>query len=556
MNVILISIDTLRFDCVGYQPDKRGLDRYNLTHQLETPVLDGLAEKSLCFTNCFSTNTYTTSAHASLFTGLYPQRHGVRAFYDTKLNESVQTLADVYKANGYETVMMTTNAQLFLPLDLHRGFDHIFTNDFEPLHRFLRESAGKKIFLFVHFFDVHAPYLYSRAPISEEDNTDYFVEMDRLYKKIGLKKTSEDPRKMWHVLGNYIDYAPEILFPLYIRGITWFDKGRLKTFVDELSSSGYLENGLTVIVSDHGEGTCTAGKNHFSHAGDLFDNVLRVPLIIRHPDIKHKVMDNLISIVDIYSTITGMSGVRSEEINDSLYMGEIRDKAYFETWRSSLVVLPEEQGTQKRILEGPETKFLIRQRGVRTQKAKYILQGDPGKKLDSVIERAGKNLFIHYYRYLPSYMKRAISKRILGDDNSGGIFNVPDSEFVRYLYRSIFSRFEDAEGLENYTLALKNGKITKEELLVTFLSSPEYKANPRHKVYNLEEDPFEEHPIILSSTIKGIEEFHRHYNFILELEERSVQTGSVWESAAGNDGDDEDINKEAIINELKNLGYL
>ncbi len=69
-HIILISIDNLRFDCVGYQPDKRELARHDVLKHLETPNLDRIAEKGVCFTSCISTNTYTTASHASLFTGL------------------------------------------------------------------------------------------------------------------------------------------------------------------------------------------------------------------------------------------------------------------------------------------------------------------------------------------------------------------------------------------------------------------------------------------------------------------------------------------------------
>jgi len=117
MNVILISIDNLRFDCVAYHPDKRELIKYNVLKYLETPTLNKITEKSLCFTNCFSTNTYTTSSHASIFTGLYPPRHGVRAFFLTKLNPSVKTLAEIFNEQGYETVMATDVPELFSPFD-------------------------------------------------------------------------------------------------------------------------------------------------------------------------------------------------------------------------------------------------------------------------------------------------------------------------------------------------------------------------------------------------------------------------------------------------------
>src|SRR5208283_2580115 len=133
-NIILISIDNLRFDCVGYQPDKKELIKYDVLRNLETPTLDLIAERSLCFTHCISTNTYTTAAHASMLTGLYPPGHGIRAFYEKKLSKDVYTLAEILKVFGYETVMMTDVASLFQPLELHRGYHHF---SFQKIHNTL-----------------------------------------------------------------------------------------------------------------------------------------------------------------------------------------------------------------------------------------------------------------------------------------------------------------------------------------------------------------------------------------------------------------------------------
>ncbi len=64
--ILLISIDNLRYDCIGYQPDKRDLEKQDVLKHLSTPTLDKIAGRSTCFTRCISTNTYTTSAHASV----------------------------------------------------------------------------------------------------------------------------------------------------------------------------------------------------------------------------------------------------------------------------------------------------------------------------------------------------------------------------------------------------------------------------------------------------------------------------------------------------------
>ncbi|NIS74048.1 MAG: sulfatase-like hydrolase/transferase, partial [Deltaproteobacteria bacterium] len=89
--------DNLRYDCIGYQPDKQDLLKYDVLKYLETPTLDHIASESICFTSCISPGTYTTSVHASVLTGLYPPRHGVRSFYTTKLHRDISSLAEILK---------------------------------------------------------------------------------------------------------------------------------------------------------------------------------------------------------------------------------------------------------------------------------------------------------------------------------------------------------------------------------------------------------------------------------------------------------------------------
>ena len=160
--VLLISIDNLRYDCVSYiDKNKPHLEKYGLQNETFTSTLDAIASKSTVFKNCFSTNTYTTSAHASLFTGLLPPNHGVRPHYYKKLKKDCLTLAEVFKNNGYKTVFCSDLPELFEPLGLVRGFDYKVITDDAALFDMFDKLKDEKVFLFIHFFDVHEPYLFS-----------------------------------------------------------------------------------------------------------------------------------------------------------------------------------------------------------------------------------------------------------------------------------------------------------------------------------------------------------------------------------------------------------
>ena len=92
-SVVLVSIDTLRSDRVGSYGYR----------QAATPSLDALAREGVLFEDAFSHCPLTLPAHASLFTGLRPPRHGVRDNLGFTLDASHRTLARRFQDAGYAT---------------------------------------------------------------------------------------------------------------------------------------------------------------------------------------------------------------------------------------------------------------------------------------------------------------------------------------------------------------------------------------------------------------------------------------------------------------------
>ena len=90
--ILIVTIDTLRADRLGYA----GSD-------VETPNLDTLAASGTTFTHAVTVAPLTLPAHASLFTGLYPPGHGVRANGIFRLEDDVETAAEVLKQAGFAT---------------------------------------------------------------------------------------------------------------------------------------------------------------------------------------------------------------------------------------------------------------------------------------------------------------------------------------------------------------------------------------------------------------------------------------------------------------------
>jgi arylsulfatase A-like enzyme len=120
LNVILITIDTLRADhvgCYGYK-------------QIKTPNIDGLAADGVRFERAFAVVPVTLPSHTSMLTGTYPMLSGMHDFSGNKLNPAQPTLATVLKQAGYQTGAVVAAAVLDSRFGLNPGFD-VYYDHFE-----------------------------------------------------------------------------------------------------------------------------------------------------------------------------------------------------------------------------------------------------------------------------------------------------------------------------------------------------------------------------------------------------------------------------------------
>lgn len=496
--IIFISIDNLRYDCIGFQPDKSELIKHDVLKYLETPTLDSLAERSLCFTQCISTNTYTTASHASILTGLCPPRHGVRAFYDTKLSNDVTTLAEILRRNGYRTILHTDSPVLFVPPGLSRGFEFVLTRDDGKLIRLLEDLKEYKVFLLAHVMDVHEPYLHNTNEFCSGVNNDYLDEIYNLYrdyKLLDLFDRNGISIKLWDRLmrGPLSNRPIDVLLPLYVRGVTKFDKGRFNCLIKNLGNKDIMSNALMAVFSDHGEGRCYNGdKEYFNHAGALYDNVLRIPFMITCPDIKPGVNDKLMSSVDILPTILSILDINDTEERDGLdILSEKRGMCYAEFWEAyGDFYLASDDAIKPIDGQWPE-ESMMRQMAVRTDSYKFV-----------------KNNKYSIEEFL--------SKDVLWHSNK---------EYIEQLYKCILGRYPDRNGLEHHLKLLNSGTKTKNELLQDFFISEENKAMPKYHLYDLLSDKEEDFPIDASRNLESKIFFDR----IAELNSQAVITGKIFE---------------------------
>ena len=299
-NVVLITLDTTRADhlgCYGYPQDT-------------SPVLDALAADAVRFETAISTTAITPIAHASIFTGTNPYRHGLRVFYGGAgdfLTEDHPTMATLLRRAGWATGAFVSAYPASERYGMHWGFDAFdtgldaaaMTRDPSqlPPHDGLwqrrrtsfaqrradatvdqaltwLEDVGKPFFLWSHFFDPHDPSL-----VPPKSVTDRF----------GAFGVGPDHAKAV--------YDPEIFF---------MDReiGRL---LDALRARGDYDDTVIVVVSDHGQGLGDHGW--FPHRL-LYQEQIRVPLIVRVPGGRRGVtVPDLVRGIDVLPTILEIVGV-------------------------------------------------------------------------------------------------------------------------------------------------------------------------------------------------------------------------------------------------------
>ena len=275
-NVIVYLIDALRRDHLGVYGYQKPI----------SPHIDAFADRAMVFDDAIAQTSWTRSAVASIFTGLDPFRTGVIG-RDDALSQSARTLAERLKDCGYTTAALVFNGNAGEKYNLDQGFD-IFIRSHggnyysdvlnRELFRLLDSGELKEpFFLYIHAMDPHAPYLPPdewRLKFASQIEDPGLGEMDRLKQ---LKKA----RKRQAEEGQPLD--PRItadVIALYDAEIAHND-ATFGALVDKLESMGLFDASAMIFLADHGEEFWDHGD--WAHGETLYAEVLRIPLIIKHP---------------------------------------------------------------------------------------------------------------------------------------------------------------------------------------------------------------------------------------------------------------------------------
>lgn len=294
-NFVVISVDTLRRDAL------RAFD----SSAPELPNIDALSARSARFTHAIAAAAWTLPSHASLLTGVYPNRHGA-VHRDATISRKAPMLPGELARRGYETVAFTDGGFLDTSYGFGRGFqrfDSARSRGVPPLPWLPRgggpgrpgesdlfarattylahRSAGQPLFLFVHTYAVHDYY---QGPTQDGAHN-----LDCL---IGQTRCSNEE---WAALGR--EYRAELQ--------------RLDDAVGRLLAATRTALGdrpiYVVFLSDHGEGLDPAsGATH--HGGTLSREVVTVPMLVTGPDVEPRDVETPVSLVDVAPTLLALAG--------------------------------------------------------------------------------------------------------------------------------------------------------------------------------------------------------------------------------------------------------
>lgn len=324
-SVVFVNIETFRADepsCYG------GLDGL-------TPALDRLAAEGTRVEECVTVAPWTSPSVASVFTGMQPWSHGVTSYAQSRLADSLTTLAERAAQAGVTTFGISTNDLISVGKGFDQGFesylDAPYANARQVVATFedwLTDHRDFQFFAYLHLFEPHHPL---NAP---GDDFDRYVPDD-------LKELDAD-RELDRIKATLLvggEVAPDdpgvrLLRGLYRGEIRYLDR-QLDRLVRAIEAAGLRERVVVVVTGDHGEEFCEHGL--IGHGSHLFGESVLVPLVFWGPGVvpAGKTLAGPVENVQLHATVLDLLGldVPREQVGAPLYLerDQVGGRAYTST---------------------------------------------------------------------------------------------------------------------------------------------------------------------------------------------------------------------------------
>ena len=369
-----------------------------------TPNLEKFAQDGFIFNNCIASSPWTLPSHVSLFTGLFPSEHGShhnplrkKKWPLTRLPEKFQTLAGIFRNNGYQTCGVVSNCILLHKgLRFNRGFNcydssqsigSAYRFPFRPIlplfcyltntmtEYFLPNRPAERInnntfyfldkvkpspfFLFLNYMDAHAPYCPPR-PFNSFFSDKYFPHAYRIKQDLlALFGANDKEKKASFDLSQYDGE------------IAYLDHHLGKLFA-KLKNMGIYDKSLIIITSDHGELFDEHGLS--GHECAMYEGVVRVPLIVKFPaNIKPDIQqEKPIVLSDLFTTILSLCSLPIPENVSGKTFDNLSDYTVSEFYNYDTGI--------NRALYYKQYKLMKYERNNKPEL--YDLEGDPQEKIN------------------------------------------------------------------------------------------------------------------------------------------------------------------------------
>ncbi len=312
-NVVIIVVDTLRADRLGAYGHPRPT----------SPHIDRLAASGLLYSHAYSQAPWTTPSIGALLTSQYPSTLGIRA-EPNALSDDQVLLSEILQQHGYATGAIVSHYFLSSKWNFDQGFDHFDQSNIkghtgitspgvtEEALRFAGSHRDEPFFLFVHYFDPHYDFI---------DHPEFsFLDPSQPYE--GPLHSAMDYTDMLDLVPELGPRDADYLFNLYDSEIAFTDRsiGKLLDGLDEL---GLGDDTLILLTADHGEEFLE--RKTIGHGGSLFNELIRVPLIVRYPDYRPtpahpralwpeegwrgSVLETPVALIDLFPTVLDYLGI-------------------------------------------------------------------------------------------------------------------------------------------------------------------------------------------------------------------------------------------------------
>lgn len=373
--IVLVTVDTLRRDRLGAYGSTRGL----------TPALDRFAETAARFTAAVTQVPLTLPAHATLFTGLHPARHGVRTNDGFRLAPDVPILSDALRTRGYATGAFIGGYPLQAASGLARGFDR-YDDQFLKTAGRVERSADEVV-------DAALAWITSVSSAARPGI------LPSASSAASVSAPSAAFLAWLHLFDPHSPYTPPAPFAAAHRdtpydGEVAYTDAALGRLFDRLRQLDLFAPSTIVVVADHGEALGEHGER--THGTFLYDATVHIPMLIKLPGgaedpplrrhaTNASTIDTPVEIADLAPTLAALGGATLPAVNGQnllpLIRGDAGDPdrpAYTESYYQHILLgwspLRAVRTRQWKLIEAPRPEL-------------YDLDTDPGEQQNRIATR-------------------------------------------------------------------------------------------------------------------------------------------------------------------------